>query len=482
MAALLGLTLTASSSSAQWSPIAPGLDYREMTLPGPVRVFIARADRATNSWTIDTMKAKGSMMFGHETVPAMAERYNDSITSDGHRYSIKVAINGDYYHPTTGVPMEGQIMAGWFVRRFGEDSGISGFVWTGDRRPFLGGSVHDGPALQRVTFADGGKMEISQLNEPRNAGSLALYTWHFSTNTATAADGVEVLLRMKEPLTLGTKARGEIVRVSDKTGSTPLPFNHAVLSAQGRAASELLRHARVGEAVSFRMDLQDPGKPPIKIPPQNWTGAYASLGGPKPILVNGTVPRDWEAKAKKYAEQGKKHGSVVTDPRTAIAYNDRYIFFAVIDGRSPISKGMTFTEAGFFCRDELKATDAILQDGGGSSTLWIDGKVRNIPSGKGKDEKYGLLRPVANGCFIAEVLPPKKSDAFREGQAVTVKGELRLGPGSTFGTLSMSASAGAGKITAEPLNGIYAKGTYWWHCQLGRVEGWASADQLAAAH
>ena len=70
-------------------------------------------------------------------------------------------------------------------------------------------------------------------------------------------------------------------------------------------------------------------------------GAYTILGAPKNILINGTVPRDWEAKAERYAEQGKKHGSVVKDPRTAIAYSDRYLYFLVIDGRSKESVALS---------------------------------------------------------------------------------------------------------------------------------------------
>ena len=141
---------------------------------------------------------------------------------------------------------------------------------------------------------------------------------------------------------------------------------------------------------------------------------------------------------------------------------------------------MTFTDAGNFCKDELKATHAALQDGGGSSTLWVDGKVKNTPSGKGKDEKHGLLRAVANGLFIAEVLPPKKSDAFKTGQSVQFKrgGELRLGPGPTFGSAGIVAGTDKGTVSTEPLNGIFAKGTYWWHCKFGDNEGWATLEQL----
>ena len=238
---------------------------------------------------------------------------------------------------------------------------------------------------------------------------------------------------------------------------------------------------RRAETLHFDLQLKDFGKENIGLASHDWRNAYATIGGPKPVLVNGRVPRDWEAKAKKYAEQGKKHGSVVQDPRTAIAFNDRYIFFVVVDGRSKESVGMTFTEAGFFCKDVLQATDAVLQDGGGSSTLWVDGKVKNTPSGKGKDEKYGVLRAVSNGYFITEVLPPKKSSQFQAGQKVQLKGELRLGPGTTFGTAGKASGDDVGTILTEPLNGIFAKGTYWWYCRFGDAEGWASLDQLTAA-
>jgi hypothetical protein len=287
---------------------------------------------------------------------------------------------------------------------------------------------------------------------------------------------------MYAPLGLAPGAKGEIVKVSENAAATPLPFNHVVLSAHGKAAAELLRHARPSQPLSFQLDLKDHGSAAGSLAPQNWRNAYASIGGPKRVLVNGNVPRDWEAKAKKYAEKGQKHGSVVKDPRTAIAFNERHLFFVVIDGRSKQSLGMTFTEAGFFCRDVLQATDAILQDGGGSSTLWVDGQVKNTPSGKGKDEKAGVLRAVANGYFIAEVLPPKKSTEFQAGQKVLLKGELRLGPGSTFGSAGKVSGADAGTILPEALNGILAKGAHWWFCRLGDTDGWASLDQLTAVH
>jgi hypothetical protein len=122
--------------------------------------------------------------------------------------------------------------------------------------------------------------------------------------------------------------------------------------------------------------------------------------------------------------------------------------------------------------------NAAMQDGGGSSTLWVDGQVRNTPSGKGADEKAGSLRVVANGYLIAQVLPPMKSAAFKAGQKVRLnsRGELRLGPGATFGIAGKVADTD-GNHPAESLNGILPR-AHWWAYRFGETEGWASLEQL----
>ena len=88
---------------------------------------------------------------------------------------------------------------------------------------------------------------------------------------------------------------------------------------------------------------------------------------------------------------------------------------------------------------------------------------------------------MSNGYFIAEVLPPKKSTEFQTGQKVRLKGELRLGPSPTFGSTGKATDADTGTILPEALNGIFAKGAYWWSCRFGDADGWASRDQLTAA-
>lgn len=470
---------------AQWADVAPGISYRQMDLPGPVKVFITRADRSQNTWTIDSMTSKGTVKGGFETVPDMVRRYDDSVTWDGRRYEVKAAINGEFYDGRTGYSFGGQVISGWYVKRFTDDGGMSAFFWTSDRRCAIGGDVHNGPRLQQVIFADKGEMNINALNKQRGKDELALYTSHWDSTTGTDNDGVEVLIRMAEPIAVNPKApgnRGIIVKVAEDTGSTPIPFDCVVLSATGTAAPRLLQHAKVGSAVHFRMRLEDVGVERIRLRPADWHNVWGCLADTQNLLVDGYVPRHWEAKAARLAAEGKKHGSVVQDPRTAIAFNKDYVFFIVIDGRSEESIGMTYTETAEFCKNELTADYAVMQDGGGSSTMWVDGQVKNTPSGKGKDERRGLLRPVANGYLMAVVHPPKLSQAFKTGSPIKAKREieLRLGPGSQHGAVAKVASGSAGKILAHKLNGVQAKGENWWRVQFDSNEGWIPQTSVDA--
>lgn len=477
---ILALPVTAVG---QWADVAPGITYRRMDLPGPVRVFIVRADRGKPTWTIDSMTSLGTIKGGRETVPDMAARYNDTVTWDGRRYEIRAAINGEYFNPTTGYASSGQVIAGWYAKRYGDDGGMSAFFWTSDRRCAIGGDVHNGPRLQQVSFAGNAAMNINAFNDKRGKDQLALYTSHWDATTGTDTNGVEVLVRMDEPITINPKLpgnRGVILKVARNSGSTPIPFDCAVLSATGTAASRLLAHAREGSAVHFNMRLEDIGVERIRLKPADWRNVWGSLADTQNLLIDGYVPKHWEAKAARLAAQGKPHGSVVKDPRTAIAFNKDYIFFIVIDGRSEESIGMTFTETADFCKNELKVDYAVNQDGGGSSTLWLDGKVMNIPSGKGKDEKRGLLRAVANGYLLALVHPASFSRSFKSGsQVIAIEAaELRLGPGTQYAAIGRTKPDAAGRILEHRLNGVFAKGRNWWLVRFNEAEGWLPETSL----
>lgn len=79
-------------------------------------------------------------------------------------------------------------------------------------------------------------------------------------------------------------------------------------------------------------------------------------------------------------------------PRTAIGViDDNHLVFVVVDGRSPgHSKGVTMTELAQIMID-LGATTAYNLDGGGSSTMYYDGRVVNTPSNGGERGTSDIL-------------------------------------------------------------------------------------------
>ena len=75
----------------------------------------------------------------------------------------------------------------------------------------------------------------------------------------------------------------------------------------------------------------------------------------------------------------------------------------------------------------LGATDGVNMDGGGSSAMWVNGVIKNVPSD-------GSERTVANGLMMVNVQPKLVSTAFSAGQTVatTASANIRLGPGTDY--------------------------------------------------
>nr|WP_243755871.1 phosphodiester glycosidase family protein [Agrococcus sp. TF02-05] len=78
-------------------------------------------------------------------------------------------------------------------------------------------------------------------------------------------------------------------------------------------------------------------------------------------------------------------------PRTAVAVlADGSIAFVVVDGRSDVSAGMTLTELAAHLQ-ALGAVTAYNLDGGGSSTMVVDGEVVTAPSNGGERATSDIL-------------------------------------------------------------------------------------------
>jgi hypothetical protein len=508
LAAPIPATVVRADSGDGWTAVAVGIDYQKWYLNDPNRVYVTRMLRSNPNVTLESAVGSGELATGRETVPDMVNRYNDALNAWGgtwgQRNQVVVAINGDYFNPASGYPQNGMVHSGWYDKRYNNFEGWSGFVWTSDRDAFIGDCVKNDLSRQYITFADGSTTQtIDDLNAPRPAGHLVLYTPDYASSTETDNSGVEVVVVVAQPVTVipGPHMQyGTVAQIRDQSGSTPIGFDQVVLSATGEARDKLLAHIHVGDAIGFTQEVTslDTNCNPTNGP--DWTSAYAAIGGAFTFLRDG-VPQHLDVS-----------GATARNPRTAIAYDDQYIYFIVVDGREPgLSIGMSLDELAGFTKEVLGAKFGIAQDGGGSSTMVIQGTTVNLPSDKCKNfylpkvsklEKspsYGLgtvetsetinltpsplcERPVANGMMMVVLQPKDNSATFSAGDTPMTLSptDLHLGPGTNYGSLLTVPIHE--HVTVQQhgngLDGIKAKGTNWWYVTYADTAGWVPESNL----
>jgi hypothetical protein len=519
VAASIPAKVVQASSGDEWTAVAVGVDYQQFNLSDPNHVYVTRMERSNPDVILESSVGSGELASGRETVSSMAKRYDDSLSAWGgawgQREHVVAAINGDYFNPGTGYPQNGMIHAGWYDKRYNDYEGWSGFVWSSDRDIFIGACVMTDPARQYITFGDGTTtQQIDELNAPRVAGHLTLYTPDYASTTLTDGSGVEVVVSLNQPVTVTPgphKVMGQVIDIRDSSGSTPIAFDQVILSATGGARDTLLAHIQLGDMIGITQEitsLDNNCKPTSGL---DFTTAYAAIGGAFTFLKDGQ------------AQHLDVIGATARAPRTAIAYNDQYIYFIVVDGRAPgVSVGMSLDEVAVFARDTLGATWGIAQDGGGSSTMVVQGTTVNRPSdkcnvsGSGDQDKNKIFlpdvtkskyykpagpgtvetsvnlgansgaaqceRPVANGMMMVTLQPQGYSTAFIPGDNTLTlyQTDLSLGPGSNYGTLLTIPAHESVSIQqhGNGLDGIQAKGTNWWYVTYKGAFGWVPETNL----
>ncbi len=477
-AALLLLLLALASAPAGaedgWQPLVDGIDYREFSLPGPNRAYVARMDRAREDLIIDSGIALGEIGAGKETVSQMAPRYDQALNAWGgtwgNRNQVVVAINGSFYDTSTGVPESGVVHSGVYTKWYRSLGGGSGFAWTLDRQAFIGQCVFHRPEKQVLSYLTRRATQpIDGVDVEGEGNDLIVLTPGSGLPPSVGIGRINMLVEMERPLLilpLPAMARGTIRELRADVIPAALPFNSIIVSASGSARTLLERYARPGDEIGVSLEITDLGPHCNTWQGLDWTKTYAGVGGSFDFLLDGDIRTFTDL------------GATARNPRTAVCFNDDWIFFVVVDGRDPgRSIGMTIDELGRFCRDTLGARWGINQDGGGSSTMWVQGRVRNVPSD-------GTERQVANGLMMIVVEPPENSRRFKPSQTVVTVAEtqLRLGPGDNFDVAALLPEGIVGEIVAhtEQTDGVLARGAHWWKVAFSETSGWVNEEELRA--
>ena len=313
-----------------------------------------------------------------ETTLGQTNSFGMALISDQARWTVSesaqpvAAINGDFYTHEDAYPARPRDLQIRNGEMLTDPDGHACFWMDPDGQPHRASVT----SRLRFTWHDGSEIEMG-LNERRSTDTAVLFTPAVGTTTRTRG-GTELVLEPAPespqlPLQPGRRY-STVIREVRTGGNTPTRASQLVLSLGPRLASRLAK-ARPGLSVILFTETTP-----------NLAGVQTALGGGPTLVANGA--------AMKWSGINLRH------PRSAIGWNDEYLFLVEVDGRQGnLSVGMSFPELAEYMH-KLGCTEAMNLDGGGSATLWVLGNVINSPS-------EGRERPAANALVLTET----RSDA-----------------------------------------------------------------------
>lgn len=260
-------------------------------------------------------------------------------------------------------------------------------------------------AAPRIYSFVEGLPEINGINRERKSGEVILYSGSFGQSTRTKAKGVEIAIdQCKTKDEMGTPTtRCNRFKVNEDVADSIIPKNGYVLSLDTSSGTSFDEHVGSIKKLSDKPSKQrklavgtwfrpfnstslDPGKSrllDLSVFAYRKSGLSVTNGVPQ-LIKNGKIDITWEQEKASRTFVETRH------PRTAVAkLKDGKFLMMTVDGRQPgVSVGMTLQELAEYLFS-LGAVDAMNLDGGGSTTMFLDGKVVNKPSDPTGERKIG---------------------------------------------------------------------------------------------
>ena len=220
----------------------------------------------------------------------------------------------------------------------------------------------------------GEEAHIHMVNTVRNRNYLLLYTPAFNSTTMTAPGGLEIIVR-----------KGRVISTTSG-GSSAIPEDGFVLSYGVEAARDAVP-VEIGMPVRVRHQFLPVH--PDSAGDSEWKEMDYLIGGAGLLIFDGKASGDYAVEKLREGFDSTRH------PRTAVGINGRGEWvFVVVDGRQPgVSVGMTLEELTELMLS-LDCRYAINLDGGGSTTMFLNGSVVNSPSDVSGE------RPVADALMV----------------------------------------------------------------------------------
>lgn len=296
----------------------------------PVRINVVEINQKLNPNLQINPQLSSSRLASKSTITTLA-RKNNSL----------VAINGTYFKPQTGVPL-GTLM-------------INGKIYTGPIYNRVAMGIFDeGFDMARLELnaqvkSFKGNLKVDNINQPRMLSThVIVYTPEWGSFAPPSPKyGKQIAVENGKIISIGTQ-------------TMPIPHNGYVIVGPDERLSKLYRAKHV--------DLD------IKTIP-NWDNVKHIISGGPYLVKNGEVFVDM-TEQKLGAIGGK-------NPRTAIGYTqDGNFIMVAVDGREGASVGLTLKELAWFMKS-IGCINAMNLDGGGSTVMYVNGRVVNMPKVKG---------------------------------------------------------------------------------------------------
>lgn len=360
--------------------LAPGVDYRQFTGAGPLVMNLIRIDLRRPGLELRHARAYDALR-GREKVTEMVRRAAAAGTE------VIAAVNADFFDLASGENENNQVLDGeWWKGLKVTDSPYDTydnvhvqFALDSTGRPFMDRYILDGRAWVRGTEIPLITLNANPSGSPEGT---ALFTPRFGAfaprdTTRRSAEGALATAGRRRDTLLFVR-RGPV----SSTSGSPIPSDGALIAAYGdrvKAVQDMLDGDTVRVLLTTRPRLRK-GSPPRSL-----------IGGWPRILRDGTdVVGDAPT-----VEGTISRNAEVRHPRTAVGFSrdSTTLFLLTVDGRSAGSVGVTLRELARLVR-RLGAWQAMNFDGGGSTTMVIDGTVVNVPSDAAGE------RAVGNAIFV----------------------------------------------------------------------------------
>ena len=377
LAALFPGTARSQWDSATVRPVAPGIAHRRLVInSGPWRLNVLEIDLRRNDIALRGVKGNDSFA-SREKLTSMAARYKGPGR-------VVAAINTDFFDVKTGESENNVVIEGLMSK--GVTLSDSPHDKFDARHSQLGIDWKNHAFIERFGLSarliqNGRSSRLDGINyRPPYPNSIVLYTSFAgdssprdTANRNSVHVPVKLVRRTMNDIDLRiTGVAQEGGRVSTSAGG--------VLIADGSRRDELKRMAQRGGTVRIS----------ARLAPEH--GNLRTVVGGWPMIVN-----DGKSVAEyaDFVEGTFPRFSVGRNPRSAagISKDGSTLYLVTVDGRRQTDAGMSLVELAKVMM-QLGAYDAMNFDGGGSTTMVIDGQIVNRPSDQAGE------RPIGSGLLI----------------------------------------------------------------------------------